>query len=106
MPATGPVTVEGKARSSQNALRHGLTAGKFVLLPDEDPDEFAAACERLRQEWQPASDTQAELVERFAVQHWRLMRAIALESRLQADPDLDDEAHLKRVVVVGRYVRG
>ena len=32
----GPKSPEGKARSSRNALRHGLRANKHVLLPDED----------------------------------------------------------------------
>ena len=40
MPATGPVTIEGKARSSMNAQIHGLTARRFELLPDEDPVEL------------------------------------------------------------------
>ena len=28
----GPTTADGKARSSQNAVRHGLTAAKIVVL--------------------------------------------------------------------------
>lgn len=36
----GPRTPEGKARSSQNALKHGLRAQKLVLLKDEDAAEF------------------------------------------------------------------
>jgi hypothetical protein len=35
----GPKTAAGLKRSSQNALKHGLTA-QTLLLPSEDPDEF------------------------------------------------------------------
>jgi hypothetical protein len=38
----GPKTAEGKARSAQNALKHGMRARKYLLLPEEDADEFAA----------------------------------------------------------------
>jgi len=37
--STGPRTEEGKAASSLNSLKHGLTA-KTVLLPGEDPALF------------------------------------------------------------------
>jgi hypothetical protein len=38
----GPKTEQGKARSAQNALKHGLRAHKYVVLPDEDAAEFKA----------------------------------------------------------------
>ncbi len=37
--STGPQTIEGKARSSQNARKHGLFV-RDTLLPGEDPQEF------------------------------------------------------------------
>ena len=43
--STGPKTEAGKAVSSANALRHGLTAERLVLLLAEDGDSF----ERLRE---------------------------------------------------------
>ncbi len=38
----GPKTAQGKARSAQNALKHGLRAQKYVVLPDEDAAAFRA----------------------------------------------------------------
>ena len=43
----GPKTPEGKARSAQNALKHGLRAEKFVLLHDEDAGAFEAMADAL-----------------------------------------------------------
>ena len=40
-PEGGPKTPEGKARSAQNARRHGLRACDFLLSPDEDTAEWA-----------------------------------------------------------------
>ena len=37
--STGPRTPEGKARSSQNALKHGLLA-RDAVMADEDPAEY------------------------------------------------------------------
>ena len=37
--STGPRTDEGKARSSQNARKHGLTAKQLAISP-QDQEEF------------------------------------------------------------------
>jgi hypothetical protein len=72
--STGPTTPEGKAASSQNALRHGLRAAKAVLRY-EDPAPFLALCQDLQSEWQPQGPTEEFYVEQMAVSQWKLARA-------------------------------
>ena len=86
--STGPKTEAGKAASSANALRHGLTAEILVLLPDEDGDAF----ERLRAgviaDLAPAGALQEVLAERAAVLLWRLDRVARMEAELFVHGDL------------------
>jgi hypothetical protein len=41
LQSTGPKSALGKARSSMNACKHGLTA-QTVVIGDEDPAQFDA----------------------------------------------------------------
>ena len=80
--STGPKSAAGKAASSVNALRHGLTAARAVVLPDEDGEAY----ERLRQgvlaDLDPAGALQEALAQRIVVLLWRLDRAARLEAEL------------------------
>jgi hypothetical protein len=49
----GPRTEEGRARSAQLSLKHGMRAQKYVLLPDEDAAEFARSTRRCSRSWRP-----------------------------------------------------
>jgi hypothetical protein len=80
----GPRTVAGKARSSRNALKHGLCARTYLLLPDERAAEFAAFRAALISELAPAGALQIVLAERIAVAAWRLARADRLEAEALA----------------------
>ncbi|MGH8543769.1 MAG: hypothetical protein ACREX3_09100 [Gammaproteobacteria bacterium] len=80
----GPTTPEGKARSAQNALKHGLRAQKYVVLQDEDAAEFAALEAALTDELAPQGALQSVLVGRGAVAAWRLARADRIETELFA----------------------
>jgi hypothetical protein len=71
----GPKTAEGKARAAQNALKHGLRAQKYVVLPEEDAAEFAGLEAALIEELAPVGALQAVLARRIAVAAWRLARA-------------------------------
>jgi hypothetical protein len=60
----GPRTEEGKAKSAQNALTHGLRAEKHLVLPDEDAAEFAAPEAGLLEELAPVGALQTVLARR------------------------------------------
>jgi hypothetical protein len=78
----GPKTEEGRARSAQNALKHGMRAQRYVLLPDEDGAEFADLETALVEELAPSSALQEVLARRVAVAAWRLARADRIEAEL------------------------
>jgi hypothetical protein len=77
--STGPKTAAGKARSSQNALKHGLRAEQ-VVLPTEDPQAFKEHLEAWVEDWQPPSMARRHLVDQAAVASWRIKRCIRLEA--------------------------
>jgi hypothetical protein len=83
----GPVTPEGKARSSKNALKHGLTTPEHILLEGEDEAAFTALHESLIEENEPESPTEIQLVHRLAVTFWKQARADRLEAKLLANTD-------------------
>ena len=77
--STGPKTPRGKARSSLNALKHGLTAAQIVI-GDEDPQEFEALRANFERDFQAETDFERELVERIASYTWRLRRIPVFEA--------------------------
>ena len=79
--STGPVTEEGKKRSPQNALCHGLTA-ETVIDALEDAEDYAAFEMAVIADYDAQSAVERELVLRLASLLWRLRRATAIESGL------------------------
>jgi hypothetical protein len=77
----GPVTAEGKRRSAQNATSHGLLAHQIVMQ-DESPEGFEAAMNNHLARLQPADGMEFLMVEEMVASHWRLRRALAIETRL------------------------
>jgi hypothetical protein len=100
--STGPRTEEGKAIASQNAMRHGLSSRRFVLLDWESSDDFAELLANLRGEHQPRTQTEALLVERMAEHFWLSQRALHLQDMcLRRDIPLCDEP--KELALYLRY---
>jgi hypothetical protein len=79
--SNGPVTEEGKRRSRQNAVRHGLTA-ETVIDALEDAEDYAAFEMAVTADYDAQSAVERELVLRLASLLWRLRRATAIESGL------------------------
>src|SRR6266550_1579419 len=59
--SNGPKTPEGKATSSMNALRHGMTA-KGILLTNENPEAFHKLAGAYYEKFEPADDVERDLV--------------------------------------------
>jgi hypothetical protein len=78
----GPKTPEGKERSSQNALKHGLRARKFALVDGESAQEFEALEAALLSELAPEGALPSVLAARIARAAWRLERAERIEAEL------------------------
>jgi hypothetical protein len=74
----GPTSQDGKATSSLNALKTGLT-GRTVLLPSEDAALYEAHLARFREQYQPVGDQELALVQSLADTHWRIARIPSLE---------------------------
>jgi hypothetical protein len=84
----GPVTEEGKAKSSQNALRHGMRS-TAVVLPGEDPEQYARHQADYVECFRPVNQPERDLVLAMSAARWRLNRLMALESQLlQESEDL------------------
>src|ERR1700741_111698 len=77
----GPVTEEGKSRSRQNAVRHGLTA-ETVIDALEDAEDYAAFEMAITADYDAQSAVERELVLRLASLLWRVRRRSAIESGL------------------------
>jgi hypothetical protein len=79
----GPRTAAGKARSSRNALTHGLTAQEIVI-PGEDVAAYRLFERQLIDDLQPNGSCELELIERLAATYWRLRRIPRFEAALMA----------------------
>jgi len=79
--STGPKTPTGKAASSQNARKHGLTS-KQVVIKSENIEQFEALKQSLEDDYKPATTTEQLLVNEIAENYWRLIRARRAETEL------------------------
>lgn len=80
----GPVTQEGKAKSRQNARKHGLTAKLFLVDP-ADEEAFKEFKFRLIGALAPSDPAQMLLADNIAQVAWKLRQADNIETDLLRD---------------------
>ncbi len=80
LKSTGPRTIEGQIKASQNSVRHGLTARQAVIST-ENREEFEQYRDRMLDELEPVGSMESELVERIVSLSWRLKRAGRIQNQ-------------------------
>ena len=77
--STGPRTDEGKARVSQNALRHGLTA-RHLVIRDDERQEYADLLNSLSSELNPQGAVETVAFHELLHAAWSLHRFRRIET--------------------------
>jgi hypothetical protein len=84
--STGPKTPEGKAISSQNALKHGLSAKQLNIQEEERP-EFEQLQAGLLDDLQPQGTLEQLVFNDLLHARWKLHRCRGIEASLSTDGD-------------------
>lgn len=99
--STGPITEAGKATSSANSTKHGLTSMK-PYLPAEEQDYLAFAADQLRR-FDPQNPTEQGLASTIVDVEWRLKRIPGMEARLFADEESDPHKTIRSLDTLSRH---
>jgi hypothetical protein len=104
----GPTSAGGKARSRYSALKHGMTA-KTVLLPGDDPQEFAVRLRFLQDDLQARNSLEAVVIERLAGDLWKSDRSDRsfsnrINFRLRHESDDHARKDADEAVELGQYL--
>ena len=101
--STGPVTAEGKAASSRNAVRHGLRGATIEVSPEER-DFLVEATASLERRWKPVDATEHNLVQALALIELKLVRLDTIEMQvLSAAIEQPDGKRLPSLNTLLRY---
>ncbi len=95
--STGPRSVEGKAASRFNALKHAASA-KSLVIPGENEANFAELAAAYHDQFQPVGPEEALLLEKIVAADWTQRRMDRLENEvlnaLMAQQDESEESPL------------
>ncbi len=81
--SAGPTSEAGRAKSSLNAIKTGLT-GQTVLLPTDEAIPYQAHLDRHFTRHSPGNDEEHTLVQMIADSEWRILRIPGLETSIYA----------------------
>jgi len=81
--STGPVTEEGKEIVARNAIKHGIFARDLVITAGdglENETEYRRLIDELQSDLEPVGQLEMLLLEKIAVNYWRLRRLVRYET--------------------------
>jgi len=102
--STGPKTDEGKTIVSQNAVKHGIFSQEVVITKGdgkENKDEYEQLLSQLNDTLQPMGKLEELLVEKIAVNYWRMRRLMRYETGEIRD-NIDD---FKKSIIENYYTK-
>jgi hypothetical protein len=105
--STGPRTPDGKARSAQNARKHGLSALRLLIGP-EDREEFDQLLAGYQADIAPQGVLQQALFDELVAAAWNLRRIRVMEAELYSRAStytdlLDDDVLLSKLDRLARH---
>src|SRR5258708_12299294 len=82
--STGPKTPEGKAKSSQNAITHGIFVKKFLNgASPETVAEIEVLAAGIREHYQPADMLEEMLMQKIVIEAGREHRLLGFEQKFE-----------------------
>lgn len=98
----GPVTAEGKARSSRNAIKHGRRASALALIvpphtavhANEDRQEFYRLFDENVAKYRPSDPPELAIVRAITDCGWHLRRCAVIESAIYNRELIRQSAHI------------
>lgn len=100
--STGPKTPEGKAKSSQNSITHGILVKKFLdRARPETITEIESLAEAIREHYEPVGMLEDLLVQKIVIELARDHRVLGVEQEF--DGDASPMLLVARLGLMARY---
>jgi hypothetical protein len=91
--STGPVTPEGKQKSSRNATKHGFT-GQTLHLTEDELESYHRFVAKVSSEYLPCCDESRELLQHYINLRWSLNQILVQQTNVMALIDRLTKEHL------------
>ena len=96
----GPITPEGKAASSANALKNGFYANVFLLIKGEKQEDYDAHCATIKADWGDAETPgEKKRLDNLCRVEWKIGRAERFEAEAEAAGDRDAAKYYNGVYI-------
>lgn len=96
--STGPKTSVGKVMSSWNSTKHGLLSKTLPIISGQHKRQFTRLLSSLQQDLEPVGTLEKVLVEKIAMEYWRLGIATWYEAGAFAESRPFSHTAIDRIV--------